>query len=217
MPIGLSTSATYFFPSRPELTKGAAGPSSPSSAQRQPPREEDYGGAQAPPAPLPERYGDRNTRQSDYEPDGPPFDRDYTPRGDQRVEALCKVERWSEIGFDLNTEWLIKGVFPKQGVGLIYGKSQSFKSFVTMHIALSVALGLPWAGKRVKKAPVVYIAAEGAHGLRKRKEGYVKSRSDFPVEVDFNLISAAPNLGTEKGDLERRFAPRSKARASIRG
>jgi hypothetical protein len=117
-----------------------------------------------------------------------------------------KIERWSAIGFDLNTEWLIKGVLPKQGVGLIYGKSQSFKSFVAMHMALCVTLSRAWAGKKLEKTPVAYIAAEGAHGLRKRKAGYIKTWRDLPAEVDFHLISAAPNLGTENGDLEALIA-----------
>jgi hypothetical protein len=116
------------------------------------------------------------------------------------------LERWSQIDFDLNTEWRIKGVLPKQGVGLIYGKSQSFKSFIAMHMALCVTLGRSWAGKRVEKTAAVYIAAEGAAGLRKRKAGYVKTWRNLPAEVDFHLVPAAPNLGTEKGDLEALIA-----------
>jgi hypothetical protein len=112
------------------------------------------------------------------------------------------LERWSEIGFDLNTEWLIKGVLPTHGVGLIYGKSQSFKSFVAMHMALCVSTKRLWAGKRVEQASVVYIAAEGAAGLRKRKAGYVKAWPDPPDEVDFHLVPAAPNLGVEEGDRQ---------------
>jgi hypothetical protein len=131
---------------------------------------------------------------------------DSPAHGNRGTTAKFKVERWSEIGFDINTEWLIKGVLPLQGVGLIYGKSQSFKSFVAMHMALSVTLGSLWAGKRVEKMPAVYIAAEGAGGLRKRKAGYIKTWKDLPDEVDFHLISAAPNLGTEKGDLEALIA-----------
>jgi AAA domain len=156
-------------------------------------------------APKSEPYSDRNPRPSDYEPDGPPFDRDYQPPVDLPSEGPSKkfkIEHWSEIGFDLNTEWLFKGVLPKQGVGLIYGKSQSFKSFVAMHMALCVTLGRLWAGKRVEKTPVAYVAAEGAHGLRKRKAGDIKSWRDLPAEVDFHLVPAAPNLGIEKGDLE---------------
>ena len=51
------------------------------------------------------------------------------------------------------------------------------------------------------KTSVVYIAAEGASGHRKRKAGYVKAYPDLPACVDFALISAAPNLGVEPGDL----------------
>jgi hypothetical protein len=129
--------------------------------------------------------------------------RDAAPPFGVPIDTPAKkfpLERWSEIGFDLNMEWLIKGVLPKQGVGLIYGKSQSFKSFVAMHMALCVSTERTWAGKRVEKASVVYIAAEGATGLRKRKTGYAKAWPDLPVEVDFHLVPVAPNLGVEEGD-----------------
>ena len=67
-------------------------------------------------------------------------------------------------------------------------------------LSLCVSTKRLWAGKRVEQASVVYIAAEGAAGLRKRKTGYVKAWPDLPAEVDFRLIPAAPNLGAEEGD-----------------
>jgi AAA domain len=112
-----------------------------------------------------------------------------------------KVERWSEIKFEANEEWLIKGVLPRRGLAAIYGKPKAFKSFVALHVSLCVSLGHPWAGRRVEQVPVAYIAAEGAAGLRKRKAGYVKSWHDLPADVPFALIPAAPNLGSETGDL----------------
>jgi hypothetical protein len=120
--------------------------------------------------------------------------------------ATFKIERWAEITFDPNEEWLIKRIMPRSGTGAIYGKPESFKSFIAMHIGLCVALGRGWAGRRVHKAPVVYLAAEGAAGLRKRKTGYVKAWKDLQGEVDFALVSAAPNLGTDPGDLPKLFA-----------
>ena len=70
-----------------------------------------------------------------------------------------------------------------------------------MHMALSRALGREWAGRRVSQAPVVYIAAEGAGGLRKRKAGYEIAWRDMPAKVPFYLVSAAPNLGSEASDV----------------
>ena len=65
--------------------------------------------------------------------------------------ATFILERWADITFDPNEDWLIKRIVPRRGSGAIYGKTQAFKSFVAMHIALSVALGLAWAGRPVHK------------------------------------------------------------------
>ena len=112
------------------------------------------------------------------------------------------LERWANINFEPNEEWLIKHILPRKGLAAIYGPPGSYKSFVAVHLGLMVALGQEWAGRRVNKAPVIYIGAEGAGGLRKRKAGYVRAMPDLPADVDFYLISAAPNLGANPGDLD---------------
>jgi hypothetical protein len=133
--------------------------------------------------------------------DEPPDSRPPEGTVEAASGARFKLERWSEITFEPRGEWLIKKVLPRRGLAAIYGKPGSFKSFVALHIGLSVALGRPWASRRVAKGAVVYIAAEGAGGLRKRKAGYVEAWSDLPSDVDFALVSAAPNLGTDPGDV----------------
>jgi hypothetical protein len=128
----------------------------------------------------------------------------YQPPGEP-IEAPTtrfKLERWSEIAFELDEEFLIDGIMPREGVGLVYGASQTLKSFIATHMGLSVARGTPWAGRQTKQASVVYLAAEGASGLRKRKAGYVKAGRAPADGVDFALLSAAPNLGTATGDYQ---------------
>lgn len=146
-------------------------------------------------------------RQAEGSGAAPLDERNPPPLGEPiMAAALFKIERWSEIAFDIDEEYLIDGILPKQGVGLLYGASQSFKSFIAMHMALSVALKRPWAGRQTEKAHVVYIGAEGAPGLRKRRAGYVKTGRASPDDVSFALVSAAPNLGTTDGDFERLVA-----------
>jgi RecA-family ATPase len=82
----------------------------------------------------------------------------------------------------------------------VYGKQQSFKTFVTMHLSMCVAMGEPWAGRKTRQSPVVYIAAEGSSGLRKRKAG-LERVVGLPVDLPFYLVSAAPNLGIADGDV----------------
>ena len=112
------------------------------------------------------------------------------------------LEPFESIKFEVKEEWLVKRILPRQGFVSLYGASQSFKSFLASHLAMYVALGWEWAGRRVEQSAAVYIAAEGAAGLRKRKVGFELTYAErLPEMVPFFLISASPNLGTEQGDL----------------
>ena len=42
-----------------------------------------------------------------------------------------------------NQEWLVDGLIPKVGVGSIHGAPASYKTFVALHIGLSIASGRP--------------------------------------------------------------------------
>jgi hypothetical protein len=138
----------------------------------------------------------------------------YDPPGEPASAAHPKftLEPFATICFDSREEWLVKRIMPRQGVGALYGRSQSLKSFVASDLAWRIALGWDWAGRRVKQALAVYIAAEGAVGLRKRKIGFVKARAGhLPEHVPFYLIAAAPNLGTGQTDLVALIAEIEKA------
>ena len=144
---------------------------------------------------------------TDWQPlddDAPPREPEgaYRPPGEPVSATRPKftLEPWRDIAFVVFAEWLIKQFLPLQGLAAIFGKPGSFKSFVALHIALCIALGRPWGRRRVAQRSVVYIAAEGSAGLRKRKAGYQVAQPDLPADLPFALISAAPNLGTDKGD-----------------
>lgn len=60
---------------------------------------------------------------------------------------------------------LVKGLIPRASVGLLYGAPGAGKTFVGLQLAWRVAQGLPWEGRRTKKAPVLYVGLEGVDGL----------------------------------------------------
>jgi len=123
---------------------------------------------------------------------------------DQRPERPRRkfiLEPFEQIEFTGGGEWAVKRVLPRQGVAVLYGKSGSFKSFVALDLACRLAAGWEWAGLKTTQAPVIYIAAEGAAGTRKRKVGWTRFNRDIPKNMPFRLISDAPNLGAADGDL----------------
>jgi len=66
-------------------------------------------------------------------------------------------------------KWLVKGWLSEGSLLMLHGPSGAGKSFVALDMSLRIAGGLPdWFGYRVKKAPVVYLAGEGHHGIKSR-------------------------------------------------
>lgn len=95
--------------------------------------------------------------------------------------------------------WIIKGVLPKAGLGVVYGASGSGKSFAVLDMGMAIARGAEWRGKKVRQGRVAYIAAEGADGFRKRLAAYAKHNEVDLATVPMTVLNAAPNL-LEKQD-----------------
>lgn len=68
--------------------------------------------------------------------------------------------------------WLIKNVIPETGFGIIYGKSGTYKSFLTIDLLAHIANGRTWFGNNTKQKPVIYIPLEGKSGISKRIEAW---------------------------------------------
>ena len=88
-----------------------------------------------------------------------PIDGEAPPPGER-----FKPIDWNDVAFDPDEQWMIEDILPLRGLGLVFGIQGSFKSFVTMSLALAVMLGQGWAGKRVERGRVLYVAAEGGAG-----------------------------------------------------
>lgn len=56
----------------------------------------------------------------------------------------------------------------------LYGPSGDGKTFVALDVALSVATGQVWQGRAVKRGPVVYVVAEGGHGIQRRIRAWLR-------------------------------------------
>ncbi|MDO3396997.1 AAA family ATPase [Nocardioides sp. SOB44] len=70
-------------------------------------------------------------------------------------------------------EPLIERVIPRHSYGILRGRDQSLKSFVAIDWACSLATGKTWQGHDTPDpVRVLYIAGEGAHGLRSRIDAW---------------------------------------------
>ena len=93
--------------------------------------------------------------------------------------------------------WLVKHAVPAESVGMLFGGSGSFKSFIALDLALHIAHGLPWLGRRSTKGPVIYIAAEGGAGLWARIEAWHRARGLRWEDAELYVVPVAVNLGAD--------------------
>lgn len=86
-----------------------------------------------------------------------------------------------------DTPWLVAGLIPQNTIGSIYGEPGSFKSFVALYVADMVAANRPVLGRSTKipLADVIYVAAEGGAGLRKRLDAAEQVHGHAPSRVGF--------------------------------
>ena len=94
----------------------------------------------------------------------------------------------------IDAPWLVKHVIPAESIGMMYGGSGTFKSFIAVDAALHVAHGLPWMGRRTKQGPVLYIAAEGGSGLWPRIVAWHRARRLQWSDVPLHVVPAALDL-----------------------
>jgi len=80
--------------------------------------------------------------------------------------------------------WLLGNLLLQGSAAAVYGPPRSFKSFLVLHMALTLAYGASWDGKAVQRVPVVYVAAEGAGGVGKRIGAW---------QAEYGLKDADPN------------------------
>jgi hypothetical protein len=119
-------------------------------------------------------------------------------------------------------EWRLKGVFPRVGIGAIFGPSGSGKSFLAIDLGLCIASGREWYGRKTTACAVSYLMLEGEAGLRNRIFAWeVLNESQIPLDFAgvtqsfgfseaqdvADLASALPEGGVVIIDTLNRAAP----------
>lgn len=91
-------------------------------------------------------------------------------------------------------EPLIDGVLDRGCQALLYGKWGSCKSFIALDWAASVAAGRNWQGRDTTRLRTLYVAAEGAFGMKGRVDAWEAGwHRDLP-DSHFTILPQTVNL-----------------------
>jgi len=107
------------------------------------------------------------------------------------VATAFQVVWFAMMHTAVHREALIKGLLLVNSLVVIYGEPGSGKSFLAMDMALAVAAGKPWRGRKTKKGLVVYVAGEGAVSVQLRVAAYRKAHPEIPAGIPFCVLPQA--------------------------
>jgi hypothetical protein len=142
----------------------------------------------------------------------PPPDPEATGNPLPVEKPKFKIETPAEFADCEYKDDFIDGVLPDAPYGVIMGQSGSGKTFAAMDLVFAMARGELWRGRDTKPARVLYIAAEGAVGVRKRLKAYAQHHGIALSSIDVEFLGAAPDL--TKDDDVRGLIDTIKARAA---
>ena len=104
--------------------------------------------------------------------------------------------------------WIVKRLFPANSVGIMFGASGTFKSFVAIDAAMHIAHGIPWLGQKTKKGDVVYLAAEGGVGVFRRITAWHSLHNRIPEAGRYWFVTTPLELLMQAQLLREEIAAR---------
>jgi hypothetical protein len=79
-----------------------------------------------------------------------------------------KFYPWPDLQAMERRKYLVKGLLEQGSMSVIYGESNSGKTFLALDMAAHISLGWSWRERKARKGKVVYIAAESGLGIAER-------------------------------------------------
>lgn len=96
---------------------------------------------------------------------------------------------------------IVEGVLTAGDGSILYGDSNSGKTFFVIDLACAVARGVPWMGKQTEPGLVIYLAAESPLSVRSRIQAYQRHHS---VRVpNFAIVQSPIDLFDGDADTDK--------------
>lgn len=93
---------------------------------------------------------------------------DLETEGNGNLRSELQLIAFSEATYSPRSNHLIKGILDQESMAVMYGQSNTGKSFVALDMAFHIAAGRAWSGRAVAQGGVVYFAAEAGRSFAKR-------------------------------------------------
>ena len=147
------------------------------------------------PPPMPDEYWQALGLDPEVRHDDAPSVEPPPAVLDRHDPRILPFFTFAEAAPRLNADDFVEGLLVRRSMCVVYGASNSGKTFFMTDLALHVAAGRPWRGRAVEQGFVLYLALEGGLGIQNRiaawKLHYGLGDYDLPfvvVPISINLL-----------------------------
>jgi hypothetical protein len=123
-------------------------------------------------------------------------------RGTESEPKPLPVIYFNDIRAQLDAADFVEGLLTDASMAVVYGQSNSGKTFWTLDLALHVAAGKRWNGRDVEQRGVLWLAMEGSYGAQNRVIAWCKHHEIDAETLPFAIIPVALNLLDPEADTE---------------
>jgi hypothetical protein len=107
---------------------------------------------------------------------------------------------FAESSVNLDVADFVEGVLIEGAMSVVYGESNTGKTFWITDLALHVAAGKEWRGREVERGAVLYLALEGSHGIRNRIAAFKACHELADAALPFAIVTVGLNLLDPEAD-----------------
>lgn len=94
--------------------------------------------------------------------------------------------------------WLLRDVIQERSLALMYGKFESYKSFLALDIALTLASGVEgWGSEARDPCPVIYAPSEGQVGLALQRKPAWRFAHGIETILPFYSFDDVPSVASD--------------------
>jgi len=151
----------------------------------------------ATPRSAPERpQAERKYQDEQREDDERPSQESPEPEKEQKASGarILPLTWFADAQTNLDARDFVEGVLTEGGMSVVYGESNSGKTFFVSDIALHVAMGRSWNGREVDQGGVIYLALEGGFGITNRIAAFRQHHGLEDAVLPFAYASVPINL-----------------------
>ncbi len=129
---------------------------------------------------------------SDLYTNGVPPEKVYKPG--------LRFELFHDVQPDLSHVALIQNLIDHRAMSVVYGDSNTGKTFFALDLGFHISLGRAWHDRKVDPGAVVYVAAEGGGSIRKRVVAFRKHHGLETQRIPFALVPCSVDLLNPRAD-----------------